>query len=106
MVVAVDTVLILMIIVNTFLLAQCHMEEDSVDHSVALVDHSVASVDQSVALVEDMVVLVDHTVALVEDMVDQMLVLEDHMVGKASATHSYAESTYIIIFCLYQTLYQ
>ena len=90
MVVAVDTVLILMIIVNTFLLAQCHMEEDSVDHSVALVDHSVASVDQSVALVEDMV--------------DQMLVLEDHMVGKASATHSYAESTYIIIFCLYQTL--
>ena len=92
MVVAVDTVLILMIIVNTFLLAQCHMEEDSVDHSVALVDHSVASVDQSVALVEDMV--------------DQMLVLEDHMVGKASATHSYAESTYIIIFCLYQTLYQ
>ena len=99
MVVAVDTVLILMIIVNTFLLAQCHMEEDSVDHSVA-------SVDQSVALVEDMVVLVDHTVALVEDMVDQMLVLEDHMVGKASATHSYAESTYIIIFSLYQTLYQ
>ena len=99
MVVAVDTVLILMIIVNTFLLAQCHMEEDSVDHSVA-------SVEQSVALVEDMVVLVDHTVALVEDMVDQMLVLEDHMVGKASATHSYAESTYIIIFCLYQTLYQ
>ena len=91
-VVAVDTALILMIIVNTFLLAQCHMEEDSVDHSVALVDHSVASVDQSVALVEDMV--------------DQMLVLEDHMVGKASATHSYAESTYIIIFCLYQTLYQ
>jgi hypothetical protein len=110
MVIAVDTVLILMIIVNTFLLAQCHMEEDLVDHSVALVDQSVALVDQSVALVDHMVALVDQSVALVDHsvaLVDKMLVLEehavvseDHMVGKASVTHTCAESTYIIIFLL------
>jgi hypothetical protein len=96
MVIAVDTVLILMIIVNTFLLAQCHMEEDLVDHSVALVDHMVALVDQSVALV-------DHSVALVDQMLvleEHAVVSEDHMVGKASVTHTCAESTYIIIFLL------
>jgi hypothetical protein len=107
MVIAVDTVLILMIIVNTFLLAQCHLEEDSEDRLVALVDHLV---DHSVALVDHMVALVDQSVALVDHsvvLVDQMLVLEehavvseDHMVDKASATHTCAESTYIIIILL------
>ena len=76
-VIAVDTVLILilMIIVITFLLAQCHMEEDSEDH---LEDHSE---DHSVALV-------DHSVVLEE----LAVVSEDHLVGKASATHTCAES--------------
>jgi hypothetical protein len=110
MVIAVETVLILMIIVNTFLLAQCHLEEDSEDRLVALVDHMVALVDHSVALVDHMVALVDRSVALVDHsvvLVDQMLVLEehavvseDHMVGKALATHTCAESTYIIIILL------
>ena len=115
MVIAVDTVLILMIIVNIFLLAQCHLEEDSEDRLVALVDHLVDLVDHSVALVDHMVALVDQSVALVDHsvaLVDQMLVLEehavvseDHMVGKALATHTCAESI-SLLFCLYQTLYQ
>ena len=89
MVIAVDTVLILMIIVNTFLLAQCHLEEDSEDRLVALVDHLVDLVDHSVALVDQMLVLEEHAV-----------VSEDHMVDKASATNTCAESTYIIIILL------
>ena len=102
MVIAVDTVLILMIIVNTFLLAQCHLV-DLVDHSVALVDHMVALVDQSVALVDQSVALVDHSVALVDQMLvleEHAVVSEDHMVDKASATHTCVESTYIIIILL------
>ena len=95
MVIAVDTVLILMIIVNTFLLAQCHLEEDSEDRLVALVDHLVDLVDHSVALVDQMLVLEEHAV-----------VSEDHMVDKASATHTCVESTYIIIILLISTLYQ
>ena len=100
MVIAVDTVLILMIIVNTFLLAQCHLEEDSEDRSVALVDHLVG---HSVALVDHMVALVDHSVALVDQMLvleEHAVVSEDHMVDKDLATHTCAESTYIIIILL------
>ena len=102
-VVAVDTALILMIIVNTFLLAQCHLEEDSEDRLVALVDHSVALVDHMVALVDQSVVLVDHSVALVDQMLvleEHAVVSEDHMVDKDLATHTCAESTYIIIILL------
>ena len=83
-------ILIATMIITIFLLDHYHMEEDSVDHSVALVVHSEDHMDQDSEELTR-VALGDHTVDLVED----AAVLVDHTVDMVSATITCAESTYI-----------